>query len=68
MNSLSKGVKGKEEQAEVQIPYLVWTCYNLGKRVALLLLTLDDSFDDAGVIRAEVDKDISNTELWSRSW
>lgn len=44
--------------------HFVGTCYDAGECVFLLDLAFRDGFDDAGVVGAEVDEDVSDAEFY----
>ena len=46
--------------------YLVGTCDDLGELSFLLVLALDDSLDDRGMVRPEVDEDMADAVLPER--
>ena len=43
--------------------YLVRTCEDVRKLISFLLLPLDDCFDNARMIRSEIDEDIFDSSL-----
>jgi hypothetical protein len=53
----SAGVNGVLERKAREV-YLVWAGDDLGELTFLLILTLDNGFDDRGMVGAQVHKDV----------
>jgi hypothetical protein len=43
------------------MPYLIWASDDLGELALLLILSFDNSFNDARVVRPQVDEAVSDT-------